>query len=131
MSARGSQVAVTWFTKGSQDKPEVRLAISTDAGVNFATPMTVDDAEPIGRPDITHLADGSLVVVWLGRVGDAGQLRARRFGVDGSAGEPITVGPMQPSRRSGFPQVAAIAGGAVVAWTDPLSGLRLALMTPR
>lgn len=129
MSARGSQVAVTWFTMGSQDKAEVLLAISTDAGVSFGNPIVVDDTAPLGRPDVTHLADGSLLVVWLGQAEKTGQLFARRFGVDESASEPVTVGPMQLSRRSGFPQVAAIDDGAVVAWTDPAAGIRLARLS--
>ena len=131
MSARGSQVAVTWFTMGSQNKAEVLLAISTDAGVSFGSPIVVDDTAPLGRPDVTHLADGSLLVVWLGQVGKTGQLSARRFGVDGSASEPTTIGPMRLARRSGFPQVAAIDGGAVVAWTDPATGIQLARVSLR
>ena len=88
MSARGLQVAVTWFTMGSKNKAEVRLAISTDAGVSFGAPLTVDDAEPRGRPDVTHLADGSLLVVWLGQGEVGGELRARRYLADGTAGKP-------------------------------------------
>ncbi len=125
MSARGPQVAVSWFTMGSKNKAEVRLAIPTDAGVSFGVPVAVDDAKPMGRPDVTHLADGSLLVVWLGQGEDDGELRARHYLVDGTAGKPITVGKMGLSRRTGFPRVAAIANGAIVAWTDPKTGVKL------
>ena len=131
MSARGLQVAVTWFTMGSKNKAEVRLAISTDAGVSFGDPLTVDAAKPMGRPDVAHLADGSLMVVWLGRGEVGGELRARRYLADGTAGKPITVGKMSLSRRAGFPRVAAIADCAVVAWTDPKSGVRVARVARR
>ena len=131
MSAHRSQVAVAWFTMGSQNKAEVRLAISDNAGVSFGAPIIVDDKAPLGRVDVTHLADGSLLVAWLGQTGETGQLFARRFLTDGSASEVVTVGPMQSSRRSGFPQVAAIAGGAAVAWTDPVAGVRLARLSLR
>ena len=131
MSARRSQVAVAWFTMGSENKAEVRLALSNNAGLSFGSPMIVDDKAPLGRVDVTHLTDGSLLVVWLGQTGETGQLFARRLLADGSVSEVATVGPMQRSRRSGFPQVAAIAGGAVVAWTDPASGVRLAHVSLR
>ena len=131
MSVRGSQVAVAWFTMGSMDKPEVRLSISEDAGVSFQEPWVVDDADPIGRVDVTHLADGSLLVVWLGRAKDTGRLQARRFTVSGAASPTVEVAPMRASRRSGFPRVAAIADGALVAWTDPKAGVQLARISLR
>jgi hypothetical protein len=131
MSARGPQVAVAWFTMGSKSKAEVRLAISTDAGASFGAPLTVDDAQPMGRTDVTHLADGSLLVVWLGQGEDDGELRARRYLANGTASQTITVGKMGLSRRAGFPRVAALARGAVVAWTDPKSGVKVARIKVR
>lgn len=116
---------------GSKHKAEVRLAISTDAGVSFGVPLIVDDAQPMGRSDVTHLADGSLLVVWLGQGENDGELRARRYLADGTPGEPITVGKMGLSRRAGFPRVAALASGAVVAWTDPGTGVKLARIAVR
>lgn len=118
VTARGPQVAVAWFTKLRGEKAQVSLTFSTDGGTTYGLPFVVDESEPIGRPDVEFLADGSVVVVWIATVDGAAALRARRFFPGGSSQAAITVAEVDPSRGSGFPTLAAVGDGALVTWTD-------------
>ncbi len=118
MTARGPQVAVAWFTKLRGQKAQVSLSLSTDRGVTYGEPWAVDEVEPIGRADVTFLADGSIAVLWMATSEGGAVLRVRRYLPDGSQQDPVTITELNPSRSSGFPTLSAFGDGALVTWTD-------------
>jgi hypothetical protein len=132
--ALGSDVVVAWFT-GAQDAPRVHVAFSRDAGDTFQAPVRVDDGRPVGRVDVTRLADGSALVTWLEAVGETGaEIRVRRVQPDGALGAAWTLTSTSAARSSGFPQFVPVAGGRfLAAWTEVLddgaSRVRLAVVT--
>jgi hypothetical protein len=117
LAASGDRVALAWYTEG--DGPQVLLTVSEDGGATWAERVRVDGERPIGRVDVAFLGNGSAVVSWLERVGEAAELRLRRVAADGTRGEPVTVTTVDAGRSSGMPHVAPLGNQALVAWTDP------------
>ena len=116
VAAAGKRVAVAWFT-AVNDKPQVKLAFSADAGENFGAPVTVDDGNPVGRVEALLMADGSAIVCWLEKATGSGSVRIRRIHPDGKMGESIAVAPNGTARSNGFPQMVLTGKTLVFAWT--------------
>tara|TARA_B100000941_G_C28429170_1_gene513223 strand:- start:48 stop:1085 length:1038 start_codon:yes stop_codon:yes gene_type:complete len=57
-------VAVAWFT-GAKGVSAVKIAFSDDDGRSFATPLSIEHQDPIGRVDLEMLPDGSALVSWV------------------------------------------------------------------
>ncbi|MDX2043045.1 MAG: sialidase family protein [Acidobacteriota bacterium] len=122
VAAAGKQVAVAWYT-GAGDKPQVRLAFSSDAGESFGKPITIDDGNPVGRVETLMLNDGSALVCWLEKATGSGSVRVRRVYPDGKMYASIAVAPNGTARSNGFPQMVLSEksrGGKtlVFAWTS-------------
>ena len=117
ISARGSRVAVAWFT-AAKDQPRVQLAFSADAGDRFAPPVRVDDGAPAGRVDVQLLPDNSALVSWLERVGDRAEVRVRRVYANGRKSGARTIATSSAERASGFPHMIWRGKDVVFAWTD-------------
>lgn len=118
VSAEGKRVAVAWFT-AAHETPRVKVIFSNDAGATFGQPIQVDEAAPIGRVDVSLLADGSALVSWLERTAKGGDVKVRRIRPDGSRDQPITIADSSAARVSGFPQMARAGNEVVLAWTQP------------
>ena len=127
VAADGRRVAVAWFTLAN-DRPQVKLAFSGDAGATFGPAIVIDDGHPLGRVDTLLLDDGSALVSWLEQAGDANRLRLRRVRPDGSLAPAVTVAPAAAVRANAFPQMARDGDRLVVAWTD--ERVRTAILTP-
>ena len=117
LDAIGDRVAVAWFT-GVADTPRVFAAMSADGGASFGEPARVDDGAPKGRVDVTLLADGAALVLWLEEGEKEALVRLRRIGRDGAAGEAATIARTSGARASGFPRMARSGGRLVLAWTE-------------
>ena len=119
VAARGSQVAVAWFT-AAEDAARVKIAFSRDAGANFQPAVVVDDGNPIGRVDVLYVGQDRALVSWLEQTGDeSAALRVREIRVDGTMTRSGTVTESSAARASGFPRMARTPSGEVVlAWTD-------------
>jgi hypothetical protein len=117
ISSNGRNVAVAWFT-APNDKPQVNLALSTDAGKTFGKPVRVDGGSTSGRVDVVSLASGAAVVSWVERSAQVqgSQVRIRQVEANGTAGAPVTVsGPgIQPGA---VPRIEQSGKDIVVAWT--------------
>lgn len=118
VSAKGSQVAVAWFT-AALDTPRVRLAISYDAGESFGPPVEVDDGDPAGRVAVELLPDGGALVSWIERTATGAEVRVRKVGADGSPGRAMTIATSSAERASGFPRMTRSGDEVVFAWTEP------------
>jgi hypothetical protein len=118
VAARGSRVAVAWFTAAGED-PQVRLAFSDDAGDAFGAPVRIDDGNPAGRVDVQLLPDNSVLVSWLERVPAGAEVRVRRVERNGRRGPATTITTSSAERASGFPHMMARERDVVFAWTEP------------
>ena len=116
IGSRGPELGVVWFTL-AHERPRVWARRSNDFGLTFGEPLRIDDGDPVGRVDAAMLFDGSLVVVWLERDGDAAAVRVRRV-VGDAPGPAYTVGLTSQGRDSGFPRVATDGEHTWIAWTE-------------
>jgi hypothetical protein len=123
VAARGKTVAVAWFTAAAE-RQRVRLAYSQDAGRSFGKPIDVDAAEPLGRVDLRIDESGDAVVAWVGSSGGP-SVRLRRVPASGAAGPVVPVSATTIDRASGFPQIAPVPGGYLVAWVDAKTPARI------
>ncbi|MDA1064538.1 MAG: sialidase family protein [Proteobacteria bacterium] len=114
ITANGERVAVAWFTAAAE--PLVQVAVSTDSGASFATPIEVVRGATLGRVAVAMLDDGDVVISWLASA-DPGfsEVRARRISHDGSLGPIRLIG--QASGLS-VPQMRRIGAQLVFAWTE-------------
>lgn len=129
-------MAVAWFTRGRDDQPQVRWALSRNAGKTFGPHQIVDAKAPLGRADVTFLQDGSVAVLWVAAADDdkTAEVRVRRYPVSGEPDAPLVVTTIAASRASGFPRMAAVADRILVAWTDtagPRLGVALLVLAER
>ena len=102
------------------------MAFSRDDGVSFGEPTRIDDGNPLGRVDIEFLPDGTALVIWLEKVGEDAEVRARRIELSGAVGDSSVVNNTSQFRRSGFPRMTPIEDGMLFAWTDVQGGVRAA-----
>ena len=111
-------MAVAWYTIDEEVGSVVRLARSRDHGETLDPPLTIDDAQPLGRVDVAILEDASTLVCWLAHAERDAELIVRRVSADGTIGPRIVIATVDSSRASGFPTMDAFGSGAVVAWTE-------------
>ena len=115
IAARGSRVAVAWFT-APDEKGRVSVVLSDDDGETWGAPVRVDDGEPIGRVDVVLLAGGEALVSWLEQADDGAQLMARRVATNGPPGPAWSIADSGSSRSSGVPRMAISGREVVFAW---------------
>jgi hypothetical protein len=116
VAARDDVVAVAWFT-AARDTPVVNVAFSGDGGRSFSEPVRVDGGSPEGRVDLQMLDASSAAVSWLERTADGAEVRVRRVGTTGGAGDPVVVTRTAAERASGFPRFVVAGDDLVFAWT--------------
>lgn len=107
LDARGSEVAIAWFTQADDD-PRVNVAFSRDGGATFGKPYRVDAGnKPTGRADIAFASDGGVIVSWIAD----GALHARRVTLKGAMGAPVRV-----AEAAGLPRLAVSKDTVAVAF---------------
>lgn len=119
VAAVGDDVAVAWFTAAGEG-PQVRFALSSDAGATFGLAAQIDDGRPLGRVDVVADGAGGFVASWLEAVEAEAEVRLRRLDADGRAGESIMAGQTSSARASGFPRLARIDDLLYVSWLEIL-----------
>jgi len=130
IAARGDAVAVAWFTAAAE-RPRVRLARSSDAGVSFGTAIDVDGEMPFGQVGLVLEADGTAVVSWWRRAPGGGtDLAVRTVAPDGALGAITVVGHESVAQPIDVPQLLGVGDALLVAWTTFAGegGVRLALV---
>lgn len=118
IAARGSQVAVAWYTAAGET-PRVKVAFSADGGGSFATPIVVDDGNPLGRVHLQMVSPASAVLVWLESREDRAEWRVRRISGAGTSGPSRLLATTVRTREAGFPRTAQIGDDLFTAWTAP------------
>ncbi|MEE3372082.1 MAG: hypothetical protein VX346_22300 [Planctomycetota bacterium] len=96
----------------------VQLALSADQGAHFQKPIAIDLEQPVGRPAVAVLEDGSSFLCWLRRADGHTQLRGARVLQGGQVAAQWTIAKVAPGRASGFPRVVADGSQVIVAWTS-------------
>jgi hypothetical protein len=115
--ARGTNLLVGWFTapKGIQ---QVKFAFSTDAGASFGEPVVIESTGLIGRVDVALLREDLGVVSWMETKGEQTFLYAAGIDQAGKMGAAIQITSLDPSRKSGFPQLEVLGDQVYFAWTE-------------
>ena len=116
LAAKGNHVAIVWYTM-SGEKPQVKVAFSSDAGANFSKPIQVDNGSPLGRVDIVMMTDGEALVSWLENNDNTASIKLVHVNKEGVAGEKITIVESNTSRKSGFPRMEKKGKQLILAWT--------------
>ena len=65
LASDGEELAVAWFTRGSDDAAKVLCAWWDAEREAFGDPVRVDAGEPLGRIDAAMLPSGELALTWL------------------------------------------------------------------
>ena len=121
LTARGRDVAVTWFTV-KDDLGQAYAAFSNDAGRTWGAPIRLDDGGSLGRVDVEMLDDGSAVATWVEYAEGLSDFRLRLVDPSGERSEAITVTGVSGGRASGFPRVALSGDELVFAWSEGVEG---------
>ena len=114
-----NKVAVAWYTMANK-QPQVKIALSLDAGANFSEPIQIDDGNPLGRVDLVF-DKNSLIVSWLENMGDEkAAIRVAKIESNGQIVQKMTVTKTSPARSSGFPIMEKMGHQLLMAWTEIL-----------
>ena len=129
LDADGKNVVIAWFTM-KDEKPEVKVAFSTDSGANFDLPIKVDEGNSLGRVDVVMVSKGEALVSWLEQTNDAAAIKTIRVNQAGRVGESFTISASKASRQSGFPRMVKNKNQIIFAWThaDSLTKVKTAVM---
>jgi len=115
--AKGSNLLIGWFTapKGIQ---QVKFAFSANAGASFGKPVVIESTGLIGRVDVALLREDLGVVSWMETKGEQTFLYAAGIDQAGKMGAALQITAIDPSRKSGFPQLEVLGGQVYFAWTE-------------
>lgn len=116
--ADGNDVVAAWFTM-PDGQPQVRVAISRDAGRDFSRPLELGIDQALGRVALEWLGEG-FVIAWLTE-GEAGaSLMLTGFDREGTQRFSRELLTMDAGRVSGFPVMVRIGEHSLLlAWTEP------------
>ncbi len=119
--ANGNHVVATWFTM-PEGKSVVKAMRSTDGGITFGESIVIDEAQNSGRVDVLMDPNGDAWISWLSSENAEPTLAIRKWHENGTLDKTHYINGMDVSRRSGFPRMAAVDDGILMAWTDPERG---------
>lgn len=115
----GNKVAVAWYTMAN-NKPQVKVAVSSDAGANFSEPIQIDDGNPLGRVDLVF-DNNRLIVSWLENTeNENAAIRVAKIESNGQIVQKMTVTKTSSARSSGFPIMEKMGNQLLMAWTEIL-----------
>lgn len=122
ISARGSDVAVAWFTAAS-DTARVRLAFSSDTATTFGAPLEINEGFPDGKVGVVLTSSSNAIVSWIERKGTMAILRVRSINKDGTRSLVTDVANLGEGKRAGgAPKLIQQGNNVLLAWTDATSG---------
>jgi thiol-disulfide isomerase/thioredoxin len=116
------ELALAWYTRAGE-RPGVRIAFSSDAGLSFDRPIEIDaasgDLAPLGHVDVVIDHPGEAIVSWVAAKKDTAHLRVRRVARDRRRGAALELATIPAARDSGLPRMVRVEHDLVFAWTDP------------
>lgn len=114
VAAKGSHVAVAWFT-GAQDNPRELIAFSNDDGTTFSKPVTLSTGHAFGYTAMALTEDGGAVVSWLEQSPDGAKVLVRRVSAEGVTG-PVAEVAKGGRMALGYPKIFHQGNDTFVAW---------------
>ncbi|HEX4881881.1 MAG TPA: hypothetical protein VFV18_06015 [Porticoccaceae bacterium] len=128
LAARGERLAAAWFTAAG-GSARVRAAFIRDGVPALEAVHDIDIASPVGRPAIAWLGDDTAAVLYISAPAQGAalaDLRLTQASGDG-VGRSLTLAKVPANRDSGVPQLLAVGGELLIAWTDiaPRYGVRM------
>ncbi len=130
IASAGDHVVVAWFT-GADGGSTVSAMRSTDGGRTFGPREVFDGGRNSGRVDVVVGENGDAWISWLGETEGAAALALREWPAGAQPGETRYLGELDMSRKSGFPRMALLDDGLLLAWTDPENGYSVKTMRMR
>jgi BNR repeat-like domain len=119
LASNGNRVAIVWFT-GSNDKPEVKFALSDDLGSTFHAPVTLDSPEgenrPVGHVAVSLLDDGTAVAIWLQHQSSGTEIVGERIPSSGRGSGKFTIAGGTETGL-GYPRVQRFGQQLLVSWS--------------
>jgi hypothetical protein len=131
LAASDSMIALAWFAMEGGVDPTVQVAFSTNAGQSFGAPVRVDNRSPLGRADVTWLADGRALVIWVESHDSTTSLWARAVSRSSKADTALLVTDLPAGSSGGMPKVIASGETVIVAWTETGELMRVRTATLR
>ncbi|MFY0686616.1 MAG: hypothetical protein JXQ90_05605 [Cyclobacteriaceae bacterium] len=116
MDAFDDQLAIAWFSSPN-NKSQVKVIFSNDAGETFFEPILIDESQPVGRVDLAMITKDKAIVSWLDMQTDEAVIKAQLVTPNGKLGDEIIVARTSESRGSGFPQLEIVRGDVYLSWT--------------
>jgi len=117
IAANEERVAISWFT-AANGYPEVKMAISTDAGISFGTPKIISQGKTTGRVGLTYLDNGQIAISWLETDNDLADIMLATFDADGNEIHRQSIAQTSAARASGFPVITNKKDELIIAWTE-------------
>jgi len=109
LDVRDEVVVAAWYT-APENKPSVYVAFSDE-------PIKISNSI-LGRVDVVLVDKDTATVCWIEPNGDMASVMIADAHSDGTVDNNRSVASVSPSRSSGFPRLAKVQGGILVAWTD-------------
>lgn len=114
-----NKVAVAWYTVVN-NQPQVKVAISLDAGANFSEPIQIDEGNPLGRVGLVF-DNNNIIVSWLENLSDEkAAIRLAKIQSTGQIEQRMTLTQTSSARSSGFPVMEKWGNQLLIAWTEIL-----------
>lgn len=118
LAVRGENVALTWFTFGSDMRARVSCAFSKDGGRSFGPPIRVASTRAHGRVDALFDDSNRLLVTWLEADPGSAEWRVARVDVGGRVIDERRVVATTSTRESGLARLAVGKSGTFFVWTQ-------------
>jgi hypothetical protein len=118
LAAADSTVLIAWYT-GARKSPSVKASVSNDAGKHFSDPVTLSKNMPLGRVDAS-LQKSKGYVSWMEgdqQRTDQANLQLAVMELGDRNLKTYTIDKLNPSRKTGFPQMERLGEDLIFAWT--------------
>ncbi|MGY8753120.1 MAG: hypothetical protein ACKVIO_04410 [Phycisphaerales bacterium] len=109
IDVEGDTFVAAWYT-APKNIPAVYVAFAE-------TPIKISESI-LGRVDIVVIGKDTAAATWLIPNGETASVMLATVHSDGTINEKEVVAQVSASRASGFPRVAKVRGGILVAWTS-------------
>lgn len=116
-AAMGNNLAVAWFTAAAEE-PMVKLVFSADGGEHFDKPVTISEANAMGRVDVLLLNGETALVSWMETMDAMAGIKTVKVDRSGTMSDVVEIAKLDASRSSGFPQMELMGDNIYFAWTD-------------
>jgi hypothetical protein len=109
IDARDGTVVIAWYT-APDNKPAVYVSFPDN-------PIKVSESI-LGRVDVVVIDKNTAAATWLEPNGETASVMVAEVHKNGTIDNKQVVANVSPNRSSGFPRIAKVNGGILLAWTD-------------